>query len=79
LDTENLHDKFSQIRKGRIEEYSIDIWTHGEWKTIYFSTELMGDCKVIHFPKTYSSSKLRCNITKASAPPSLYEVNVIKM
>lgn len=46
-------------------------------KCIYVSDELMGDCKVIHFPKSYQTSKLRLNITRSIAPPAIYEINVI--
>lgn len=76
-DTKNLPDGFSQIRNGRIKEYSIDIWQNGQWQTIYFGTEPMGDCKVIRFPKKYTTSKLRLNILKATAPASVYELSVI--
>lgn len=76
-DTKNLPDGFSQIRTGRIQEYSIDILQQGQWQTIYLGTEPMGDCKVIRLPKFFTTNKLRCKIIKATAPPSLYELSVI--
>jgi alpha-L-fucosidase len=78
-DTKNLPDGFSQIRTNRIQEYSIDIWADGYWQTIYLGTEPMGDCKVIRLPRSYQTNKLRCRITKAAAPPSIYELSVIHM
>lgn len=76
-DTKNLPDGFSQVRTGRIQEYSIDIWEKGQWQTLYLGTEPMGDCKVILLPKAYRTAKLRFKVNKASAPPSLYELSVI--
>lgn len=70
-------DGFTTERLNRIQSYNIEIWENNQWKCIYVSDEIMGDCKVIHFPKTYQTSKLRLNITRASAPPALYEFNVI--
>ena len=57
-DTKNLSDGFSQIRTGRVKEYSIDILDKGQWQTIYLGTEPMGDCKVISLPRNYKTSKL---------------------
>lgn len=70
---------FVNYRYNRIQAYNIDIWQNNEWITIYTSEESMGDCKVIRFPKYYQTSKIRLNILKASAPPSVYEFNVIHM
>lgn len=70
-------DGFTTERLNRIQGYNIEIWENNQWKCIYVSDEIMGDCKVIHFPKAYQTSKLRLNITRASAPPALYEFNVI--
>lgn len=78
-DVEQLNDGFSQIRKSRIEEYSIQILQGKEWKTIYYGAESMGDCKVINFPESYKTAKMRFNVVKASALPSIYEINVIDM
>ncbi|GAA4734892.1 alpha-L-fucosidase [Flavisolibacter ginsenosidimutans] len=77
-DTKNLPDGFSQLRTSRIKEYSIDILQGGQWQTIYLGTEPMGDCKVVNLPRNYKTAKLRFKILKASAPPSLYELSVIK-
>lgn len=38
----------------------------------------MGDCKVIRFPQLYRASKIRLEITKALASPSIKEFNVIQ-
>lgn len=78
-DTKNLADGFSQLRTGRIQEYSIDILKNGQWQTIYLGTEPMGDCKVIRLPKSFNTNKLRLKILKATAPPSLFELSVIKL
>lgn len=72
-------DGFSQIRVPRIQEYSIDIWVKGEWKTVYLSDEPMGDCKVIHLPVPYQTSKLRLNVLKSSGHPSITELSVMDM
>jgi alpha-L-fucosidase len=76
-DTKNLPDGFSQLRTGRIMEYSIDILREGQWQTVYLGTEPMGDCKVIRLTRSYKTNKLRLKILKATAPPSLYELSVI--
>lgn len=76
-DSKNSQDGFSQIRIGRIQEYSVDILKNGQWETIYLGSKPMDDCKVILLPKSYTTNKLRFKVLKASAPPSLYELSVI--
>lgn len=71
------NDKFSTYRTNRIQSYCIDILKDNTWKTIYMSEQPMGDCKVIHFPNAYKTSKLRFRVFKAFAPPSITELNVI--
>ncbi|RYY62430.1 MAG: crotonobetainyl-CoA--carnitine CoA-transferase [Chitinophagaceae bacterium] len=75
-DTRNGADGFSQRRVNRITEYAIDLLLQGAWQTIYFSDEAMGDCKVIRLPKQYTADRVRLRITKAIAPPSIYEFSV---
>jgi alpha-L-fucosidase len=72
-------DQFTTYRTNRIQSYCIDSWMGNAWKTIYMSEEPMGDCKVIRFPIAYKTSKLRFKVLKASAPPSITELNVIYM
>jgi alpha-L-fucosidase len=76
-DKQTLSDGFSNYRSNRIQEYSIDIWENGQWTTIYIDERPMYDCKVICFPRYYQTSKIRLNVLKASAPPSIWEFNVI--
>lgn len=78
-DTKDLADGFSQERLPRIKEYTVDIMQNGHWETVYLGFEPMGDCKVIRLPRSYKTGKLRFNVTKASAPPSIYEISVIQM
>lgn len=78
-DENYTQDGFSNIRSNRIQEYNIAIFHQNEWKTIYLDNESMGDCKVIRFPRSYRASKIRLEITKALAPPSIKEFNVIDM
>jgi alpha-L-fucosidase len=70
-------DGFSNRRVNRIQFYAIDIFRNGEWQTVYADNSPMGDCKVIRFPQPYRASKIRLRILKATAPPSIYEFNVI--
>ncbi|MFA5328423.1 MAG: alpha-L-fucosidase [Prolixibacteraceae bacterium] len=70
-------DIFSNQRMNRIQSYTIDRWENNSWQTIYVDDEPMYDCKVIHFPTYYSSSKIRLNVLKATAPPSIYEFQVM--
>jgi alpha-L-fucosidase len=70
-------DYFTNYRFNRIQSYNIDIWKDNEWLTIYHGEESMGDCKVIRFPNSYQTTKIRLNVLKATAPPSIYEFNVI--
>jgi len=72
-------DTFSNYRTNRIQSYKIDILENDIWKTIYIGDEPMGDCKVIKFPYTYQTSKLRFNVLESIAPPSIIEFNVIHM
>ena len=74
-----MDDFFTNIRVNRIQEYTIDIWKDGAWFTIFHDDAPMGDCKVIRFPESYTSPKVRLNVLKASAPPSIFEFNVIDM
>lgn len=78
-DTKQLDDGFSNIRINRIQEYVVQVWDNSDWKTVYLGTESMGDCKVIRLPQYYQSEKVRLKILKASAPPSIYEINMIDM
>lgn len=78
-DTKKLPDGFSEIRIPRIQQYSIDILQSGGWKTIYLGDEPMSDCKVIKFPVSYKAGKLRFKVLKATAPPSIYELSVIRI
>ncbi len=70
-------DLFSNIRINRIQSYTIDIWKGNKWVTIFSDDKSMDDCKVIHFPVFYSSQKIRLHILKATAPPSIWEFNII--
>ena len=70
-------DMFSNIRLNRIRQYSVDMLQEGRWTTIYCSDEPMGDCKVIRLPQKYSASQIRLRVQKATAPPAIYEFNVI--
>jgi alpha-L-fucosidase len=76
-DKKTLSDGFSNYRSNRIQEYSIDIWEKGQWTTIYIDERPMYDCKVICFSRYYQTSKIRLKVLKASAPPSIWEFNVI--
>lgn len=77
-DEDYSQDGFSCYRSNRIQEYNIAIFHQNEWRTIYLDNESMGDCKVIRFPQSYRASKIRLEITKALAPPSIKEFNVIQ-
>lgn len=70
-------DLFSNIRINRIQAYHIDIWRNNNWVTIFSDDQSMNDCKVIHFPIKYTSSKIRLKVIKATAPPSIWEFNII--
>ena len=75
---EIMLDNISRKRSNRITSYSVDrLMPDGAWQTIYYSTEPMGDCKIISFPVDYSTSRLRLNILSATDLPSIYEFNVI--
>jgi alpha-L-fucosidase len=76
-DKRTSSDGFSNYRSNRIQQYSIDIWENGQWTTIYTDDQPMNDCKVVRFPRYYQTAKIRLNVLKASAPPSIYEFNVI--
>ncbi|MGN1236176.1 MAG: alpha-L-fucosidase [Bacteroidaceae bacterium] len=70
-------DGFSNVRINRIKRYAVDIWRNDEWVTIYYSDQPMGDCKVITFPQDYHTSQLRLRVLESTAPPAIYELNVI--
>ncbi len=73
----NKDDEFSNYRTNRIEAYDIDIWKDNRWLNIYHDEASMDDCKVIRFPVFYQTSKIRLKVLRATAPPSIYEFNVI--
>ena len=77
-DSKQGADGFSNVRTGRITDYTIDIYHDGKWETIYVGDEPMGDCKTIRFPHSYQASKVRLNIRGASAAPSIWEFEVLK-
>jgi alpha-L-fucosidase len=76
-DVKDAPDGFSQYRTPRIRQYAIDIILNKKWTTVYLSEDPIGDCRVIHFPVAYKTSNLRLRVLKATAPPSIYELNVI--
>lgn len=78
-DEKYASDGFSNIRTNRIQEYNISIKQGDEWKMVYVGNESMGDCKVIRFPQSYHASKIRLEVTKAIALPSIKEFNVIDL
>ena len=70
-------DGFSNIRTGRIQQYTLDIWQDGQWIPIYVGDETIGDCKVIRLPHSYQSPRVRLCVLRATLPPSIYELLVI--
>ena len=78
-DTRTGKDGFSNYRTNRIQSYRIEAFMDGEWMPLYVSDEPMGDCKVIRFPQRYRARAVRLKVTRAAAPPSIYEFNVINM
>ena len=73
-------DNFTNYRTGRIEEYTVDVrQPDGQWTAVYMGAEQLGDCKVIQLPHAYTTDAVRLNITRASAPPSIYEMEVFEM
>lgn len=75
-DTESL-DNISNRRKNRIEGYTIECLSNGIWETVHVADTPMGDCGVIRLSQPIKAEKVRLNVTKASAPPSLYQFNLI--
>lgn len=73
----NANDEFSNVRINRIQAYQIDIWKNDKWMTIFSDDQSMDDCKIVRFPVTYRASKIRFKVLKATAPPSIWEFNVI--
>ncbi|MET0462421.1 MAG: alpha-L-fucosidase [Chitinophagaceae bacterium] len=78
-DVKDDPDGFSQYRTPRIRQYAIDLMLGKKWTTVYLGEEPVGDCRVIYFPVAYKTSRLRLRVLKATAPPSIYEMNVIYM
>ena len=76
-DVKDGGDGFSNYRTNRIQAYRIEMLREGKWIPIYVSNEVMGDCKIIRFPHSYQTSAIRLKVTAATAPPSIYEFNVI--
>lgn len=70
-------DGFSNQRVGRIRSYTIDVMQDGRWVTVYVGNESLGDCKVIRLPRRYTSQQVRLNVLSASAPPSIWEFELI--
>lgn len=75
-DTEAI-DNISNRRKNRIQAYTIESMRDGKWETIHVADSPIGDCGVIRLPHSVKADKIRLNITKSVAPPSIYEFSVI--
>ncbi len=75
-DTEAI-DNISNRRKNRIQAYTIESMSDGKWETIHVADSPVGDCGVIRLPHPVRADKIRLNITKSVAPPSIYEFSVI--
>lgn len=75
-DTEPI-DNIANRRVNRIQTFDIECLRDGRWETIHISDTPIGDCRTIRLPYPCKAEKIRMNITRASAPPSLYEFSVI--
>lgn len=75
-DTEPI-DNFANRRVNRIQAFTIDRLTDGQWEPIHVSVTPMGDCLTLRLPYPMKAEKVRLNVTGATAPPSIYEFNVI--
>jgi len=71
----DLDDIFSKIRRFRTEAFSIEALQGGVWKTIHEGKGI-GPAMVIRYPEKLTAEKLRLNIFKASAPPSIHLFSV---
>ncbi|HJA86709.1 MAG TPA: alpha-L-fucosidase [Candidatus Bacteroides avicola] len=76
-DTKNGDDGFTNYRTNRIRSYVVETLEQGEWLPIYVGDEPMGDCKVIRLAQKRKAEKIRLRVTAATAPPSIWEFNVI--
>lgn len=70
-------DGFSNQRVDRIQSYTIDVMLEGRWVTVYVGDGSLGDCKVVRLPRKYTSRQVRLNVLSASAPPSIWEFELI--
>ena len=77
-DTRDGGNGFTNYRTNRIRQYTVDVQQGGEWRTVYYGDAPMGDCKVIRFPQPVTARQIRLRVLEATAPPSIYEFNVIR-
>lgn len=66
----SLADGFTTIRKFFAQQFSIEVFNNGAWKTIYMGDGI-GACRIIILPEYYTASKIRLNILQATAIPSI--------
>ena len=76
-DTKKGNDGFSNARTNRICSYVVETLENGEWLPVYVGDEPMGDCKVIRLSEKRKAEKIRLRVTRATAPPSIYEFCVM--
>ena len=77
MDTRDSGNGFTNYRTNRIRQYTVDVQQDGEWRTVYYGDAPMGDCKSIRLPQSVTARQVRLRVLEATAPPSVYEFNVI--
>ncbi len=66
------------IRLGqRVEEFEIDRWETGGWKTFAQGTSI-GSCRLIRAPEMVTTTKVRLRITKSPVIPALSEFRLYR-
>lgn len=78
MDTRDSGNGFTNYRTNRIQQYTVDVQQDGEWRTVYYGDAPMGDCKSIRLPQSVTARQVRLRVLEATAPPSIYEFNIIR-
>jgi alpha-L-fucosidase len=73
-----LGDGFTQAHTFRVQEFTLDAFEKGTWRTVHTGKEI-GAAKIIRLNPLQTAERLRVRITKASAPPSLHRIAVSDM
>ncbi|WP_316818866.1 alpha-L-fucosidase [Pedobacter nyackensis] len=71
----NLPDGFSTLKKFHVKQFSVELLLNGKWETVFMGDQI-GACKIIRLPNVFNTRKVRLNILRSDAIPSIQHIGI---